>query len=807
MKYIVFLFLLLLISNAYGLEYPRMIEQEGSFIDLEEISLDYLLISDENGTTITEDNFKNKIDGNSFEMYIDEVDFRELGYSYNEDVNELRYKEIVYEEAENKINVQKVYDFVFDIDINGFYIYDDYYFLISDNNFLLYEYEEKEFLLRENVDTNHLVNDIEVIDYNGSVYVFLANEGKGISIYEFFDVNNSFSFVREVVYGNSFLAKKLLSFELEGEEFVFSVQETYIDGIGFLKTAVVYSVEGLLVGGDAEDNSSISYTEYIHNITFLENEVVFFYFDNKFCIYKYIYNEGIERDFYVCRTNTRLFPIGDQNNLFLVDDSNHTSISVYDPNTNLDVNISSIDTNKTIYNLNLINKITDNNTTIYTIQALNQNTITTIDYNSTSQTFNIKNIQNYSLNLDTNNLKYQSEYNNQTNTQYVGQKNKITKINHIQNYLLRYYIPYPLNNFNLDITNIDYNLYNSFTGDINTTFNITNDYIKDINSEEKHKFNMYLKNKETQQTITIDTNISITENICVLDNKQSNCSFIFNIKQIHDQNNLTYNDYDVLFTIEDLNVHEKQTITFDLTKPTSGGSGGSSSSGRTSSSSSPSSSPAPSSPKPLEETTIDEKQIITNSLELLKKEYEKEKQVFKKYFLESQITNLVFDINYQQDLEKIKENYDQLLEQYNHRKTITTKEYIPTNQKQIENYKTIEDTKKITQIKIQEKKYLFVEIDVNKKTIDFIDKKQIIEYQGDVLFEEDKIIITDNVKYLIEYQNISDQLYREIKPEEKTEIKTSKEIQEKQPSIIFLIIIIFFFSACSFYIYKKTSTQ
>ncbi len=808
MRCIVFLFIFLMfIGNIYSLEYPLAVDQEEFFRDANNsFFFKYSFLSDSNGEIITSNNFQEKVDDNSFRLFIDSFDYRDVGYVYNEDVNNLRYKDIHYDYEENKIIVNSNHNFSFDIDIDFFYVYEDYFFFLSDTNLFLYEYDDvsKEFFYRNRLDTNHSLYNLEVIDINESTYVFLASNELGISVYEYFDSNYDFGFVNNVVYsfgGDDYLAKRIVAFEIEEQKYVFSVQERDL-----MKHAVVYVVEELLGGGGVETITGVTFfTDVVSTKKLPTQAEIIVNFDDQYCIYSYFINDGLNVDS-TCQTKKRLFPTGDENLLFVVDDINNKHLSVYNTN-NLQANtpLATIDTNKIIFNLNLTNKTTDENTTIYRILAINEKGLTTIDYNNLSQTFTIIDTkENFSFSLNPNQITYPTKYLSDKNTLYLGHNN-LTIIDNRITTTLSYYTPYPLSNFNLSKTNITYNLYNSssFNGDINLTFTIFNNYIKDNNT---HTFDVSLNNT---QTITIDENILLSTNICSQGNKESECFYVFNIKDIHNQNNLSYGDYNLTLTIDDLNIQHAKNFTLNLTRPPSGGS-------NKSSSTNPSAPP----PSPPQEP-IDEQKIIENTIVLLEKDFLQEKQLFENYFLSNFQDQISFDINFSQDLSLIKEDYNKLLEKYNTRNKINIKEYSLTKDNK-EEKQVIEDnnyfitktlTKKTYLIEITTKEdtqtYLFIKINhINKQTIDFIKKQEIIEYEGDInSFLDNMIVFNKDIKYLIDYKQISNKVYQIQEKKKEQEDKIYIEEQKKQInfSLLLLPIIFIFCFFIGYYLYKTKS--
>lgn len=812
MKIVVLLiFFLIIINNVYCLEYPLLKEQEGFFKDVNNntVFLENILISDVNGITINNNNIQEKIDANQLRINIDDIDFRDSinDYTYNNDINNLRYKEVYFDYNQSSILINNYYEYVLDVNISRYKIYEDNYFIISDNNLLVYEYQEaeKEFIKKENIDTNYLINDIEIIDYNGLTYIFLANDDFGISVYEFFDTNKSVEFVKNVVFslgGFDYISENIL-FEINNNKFIFSVHRG-----GGGRRAVVYTLEEIFTTENYTDQRSIDDNNYVDvSVSGIEGKI-FMTYPEDFCEVNYSEN-GTYISYFCNYAKKRLFPTGDENLTFVVDDINKTHISSYNTNNlNAEESISSIDTNKTIYDVGLINIITDNNSTIYKIYTLHENGLTIIDYNTTSNQFNLIEQNNkYDINLDTTKTKHQSEYLLQLNTLNIGHKNKIITLSNKRKYKIIYYTPFPIKTLTTNITNITFSLYNSssFSGDINTTFSIINDYIKDSN-EDAFSFDIFLKNKNTLEITNIDENILLTEDICFLEEKLNLCSYIFNIKQINNQNALPYGEYDVVISIEDLNIFKTTTIFFNLTKPTTGGSSNTTNNTQTTSSSS---TPQP----PLEQSNIEEVDIIKNTIFLLEKEYLEEKDVFKQYLLEFLIDDISFDINYSKDLEDIKKSYEETINKYNQRVKIIVNEYEGIKEKvAIKKYDVSRIIKKtIKKIEILDKDiktYLFVEIkDINNTTIDFIDKKKIITFVGEINQEDDFIVFKENIKYLIEFQPVNDYAY-EIKEKERRFIEKPQEehFKERKSNFSWFFIVVVFYSIfCVFYYLYKNS--
>jgi len=733
-KYLLLFIIILFLRNIFGFDYNqvREITINDQFYDFNIfIDLGYYKISDSNNHVIDQNNFYDAIDNNEFTFFISSIDHRQKDYNLVIDENiDLKERDLYFDLNNLTINGSLGSIFDLNLEITNFYKKEDLFFLVCDTNLFVYLFEsgESQFLFR--IDTNQPIYNLEYRSYLDKNYLFLANGSNGIGIYEV-DFNSSdfalnlgqirFSY-GELDYNTSYI------YFLESAHtggYLFS----FVNHPGIPTRGVFYSILDLLdLNSTVPDNRHNTISDNLVPQTIWHNQDL-----NRLII-------PLKNS-----TNTGKIVFNDQPSGISIFSSGQFS-GTYKNLTSLSEKAFSLNTDQlNVYNKDSIGDATTPLKTLdlnypvrsFTINkdlnrfyVLYDNNIDVFDYNYENNNFLfLRNISHTDTNL--NKIIYDNNY------LYISKNTNFKKINLDNNYSLRFFIPSPkIKDLTLSPSNINYSLYSSFPGDLNFSF-IIEDYnlLKNDSNFSPLTFDLNITNEDRSIPILKDQNID--NNICKnIDLTSKFCSFLINIKNINNSYSLTNGSYDFSFFTTQLNT---VPFVFNLSRP-SGGSGGSSKSSSSSSSSPPT-------PKPPQTPNYVE------ILDLLKQNYITKKDLFASYLLDFPI--LSFDLNV--DSNTFSSDYNSLLEEYNNlpnieiTKTTISKDlpFFESKEHDIVN----SYSKKITFLTSNNKKYVFVEIDLNFNEniiLDNLDSSKIIKSTEDLnKFDSNFVIINKDLNYLL----------------------------------------------------------
>lgn len=730
-KYLLLFIIILFLRNIFGFDYNqvREITINDQFYDFNIfIDLGYYKISDSNNHVIDQNNFYDAIDNNEFTFFISSIDHRQKDYNLVIDENqELKERNLYFDLNNLTINGSLGYNLDLNKSITNFFIKNDLFLLASDTNLFVYRYQDREYNFLCQIDTNQTIYNLEYISYLDHNYLFLANGSNGINIYQ-------------IDLSSAEIALNLGQIRFSSDGFDYDTSYVY-----FLESAHSRSYLFSFVTNSAQ----VRYVLYdLNGIINLEN-----YLEHGFVLggsYKpqtIWHNQDLNRLIIPLKNSTNTGKID------LIDDPSGLSIfssgqfsGIYkdlDSFSNKAFSLSSDKLN--VYNKDSIGDATTPLKTLdlnyparsFTINkdlnrfyVLYDNNIDVFDYNYENNNFLfLRNILH--TDTDLNKIIYDNNY------LYVSKNTNFKKINLDNNYSLRFFIPSPkIKDLTLSPSNINYSLYSSFSGDLNFSF-IIEDYnlLKKDSNFSPLTFDLNLVNEDRSISLLKDQNID--NNICKnIDLTSKFCSFLINIKNINNSYSLTNGSYDFSFFTTQLNT---VPFVFNLSRP-NGGSGGSSKSSSSSSSSPPT-------PKPPQSVNY------TEVLDLLEQNYITKKDLFASYLLDFPILN--FDLN--TDCNTFSSDYNSLLEVYNNlpnielTKTTISKDlpFFESKEHDIVN----SYSKKITFLTSNNKKYVFVEIDLNFNEniiLENLDSSKVIKSTEDLnKFDSNFIIINKDLNYLL----------------------------------------------------------
>jgi hypothetical protein len=759
-----FIFFIFFSNSVCSFEYNEVkeITINNDFLDFNIfIDLGYYKISDSNNSLINTSNFFYNLDLNQFKFKIDSLDYRERNYNLVIDENiDLKEKDLYFDL--NNLVISGSLGNIFDLNlvITNFSKKGDLFFLISDTNLFVYSFADSSFNYLFRIDTNQPIYNLEYLSYLDHNYLFLANGSNGVGIYEVdlnsdifalnigqvpfsysgFDYNTSFVYYFESIYSGDYL-------------FVFVNHFTQLRFVLYdLSELINLGVDcqnGFIIGGNYTPQSIWHNKDLNKLIIPLKNSDTtgyLNYVDDPLGLS--VFSSGQFAGNY-----TDLDSL--DNIAFVIDQNNFKSFNKNQIGGPISP-IKTLDVNKPIKSF-VINR--DSNL----FYLLFDNNIKIVDYNILDNDFSV--IRTISgLDSDLNKIIFDND------AMFISQKGDLTKINLDQNYSLTFFVPFPkITSFSLNPNNINYSLYNSFLGDLNFSF-VIEDYniLKNDSDFSPLTFDINLTNENRSLSILKDQNID--NNICEnLDLTSKYCSFLINIKNINNSYSLTNGNYEFVLLTNQL---KKIPFIFNLSRP-SGGSGGS----HTSSSSSSCSLPTPKPPQ-----SVNYKEV----LDLLEQNYITKKDLFDSYLLDFPILN--FDLNV--DCNTFSSDYNSLLEAYNNLPNIDLKKTTISNKLPFfdnKEYDVINNySKKITFLTSNNKKYIFVEIDLNFNEniiLDNLDYSKVIETTEDLnKFDSNFVIINKDLNYLLldSAQNNYFDLIEIVKKSKEKEIISTEAFLEEE---------------------------
>ena len=791
--YIIF-FLILLLNTIYSedinlLEYPKEISQVSTFNDLNYfIDLDYFSICDINNINVNQSNLQEKVDDNQLQIILDNFyyDYYNLNL-ITENYDNSLFKDLYFDIDTSYIQINNKQDLNLDYNIDYFIIDTNNYFFVKDSNIDIYEYTDdtKEYNYLSTLDSNNIIYNLEIIDYNNIKYLFLANKQNGISIYNIndnniLDVNNHY--LGSIVFNwgpGDYNTTYITSFSAENDvNYVLAV----VNKEWTLSRAVFYKIEDILdlnsiIPSSRHDALSDNYLP--QKIWLDEDQNKFsipFGNQEKTAYVKYrIVSDNLEIDV-TGSTNDCSYELEHIHNRVFAISYNQNKICSYDLQDfpNIFTLETEIDLNNMIYSL-------ESNSDLNKLYALQEDQLIILDYNFeidefvVDQNISFNNMLNLNLNLDLHEMILKDDI-----VLNIGCINGFSKVLLFNDYNITYFTAYPdFSDFSLSESNIDYDLYNSdFNGDVTFSFNLY-DYNINKNNLDYNIFNYNLNLTDNSTfNYNIINNQNVDLNTCTKSNNRIyNCEYIFNIKDMHTTENLSYNTYFLNLNIGDLNKAVSKSFVFDLTNDTGGGGGNNNN---------------PSGGSPFSSLPIiivdcnKEKDALQNNLFLLKKDYFDRKLLFNSFLLS------IEDINFNLDLNKpfidVYSDYNTILEKYNSLEDLkilssffaSRKIESFNNNNNCDNYNKyiIENylSKKVSIIDIIDSnsnilsKYYFVEIDTNNIKLDenmfFIDYVPSIDLIVDITYSNvnlfdvnmdsnNCIFFNKDVNYLLDFYAVN----------------------------------------------------
>jgi len=658
-----------LLSPVFAIDIELVFES--GILDDSNIDLDYYSIADRNGVRIDVNSLSLAVESGDLNILFDDIDYRDYNYSLNtEDYNYLDNLSLYFDMNDTKILLGSIRNHSIDYNITYFNIIDGVYYLVSDNNLFVYEMVDNNLSLLSEVDTNDFIYSVAKSDDNGNDYLFIANNGDGVGVYDITDSNiNDISghYVGAVIYnygGSDYNTSYLSSLETSnGLKYIVATQIN-----DFFSGVILYKVSDLV-----NLITTIGSNDRVVVMDTLESASNYF-FDNDYnsisipyfasgktmkLVYNYnsndvnIYSNSLKSVSYPLLSfmNSRIFSL-------TADSNGIASYDVNDFRNNFEISFSakaSINLGDRIFSLTT-------NQDLNEIYAQLSDRIAVFDYNFITDEFSLdRNI--LGISTPTTAECTSSIYNSSEKTLFVGQTENFTEIPDQPltifgtSYQVNYYLPATtLEALSLDTNQIDYNTYydsNSFDGIITATFNIYDYNISKSYDLNEYYFNVYLDGNcdyNIEDSVFIDLNLCSRE-----DNRTYLCNYDFNIIQLNDDLNIEYSTYQFTIDVNNANLISSVDFNFDLTpeeevieeeEQNSGGGGSHSNSNYGSG--------APS--LQVNNPSIN----YQDNIDLLEISYLQKIQLFDNYHIPFEIIN--FDLN--QDSNNFINDYNEILEKY-----------------------------------------------------------------------------------------------------------------------------------------------
>lgn len=771
---------------------PKLIYQTG-YLDQNLLDFNYYFFCDVNNNKGTQSNLQQIIDENQLNIFFENKDFREKYVLKTTDYNFWEYNSLFFDV--NKMQIITPSSLVLNLDknINYFKIDSNYYFLVSDNVLLIYEYDilNNQFSYLSTIDSNDLIYSIVKQDYNSHTYLFLANNGNGISIYDITDENildANTHFIGNIVFNNNGIDYNTTRIDYlqtpTNLQYIVS-SETNTDTnntfVVLYKLIDLINLNGFVGNSQKKQVFADPYRAHEYFLDVDCNAIYIPYKqENNSAQVVYSYDENTINITASTNSSQNLMFIDSMYNRVFTLSSDFNGISVFDLNNFRDKYsyntvslLTSIPLGEHIYSF-VLNK--DQNKIFVQLK----NKLISLDYNFENDSFSIDKNIFISTNLFSPILSMASL----SSSLIFSQINNISLFENSLDYLL-YNTPYELyyfipqtsvTDYFSDYTNINYTIYNSFDGNIILSFTL-NDYniLKQDSLFVPYTANIFLNGIQDYNIITA---LDLNEEICVQEQiGKYVCQYVWDIKEIYNLTPIQNGNYLLTLKIPQISSTNTLNFTFNLTTPSgngnSGGTSGHSSGGHSSGGGSNGGSVYVPSIQISEPEPVNMQDFLDN-LALLEKEYINKQNVFNNYLLQLPFINFKIDTN--QSFDEFLKDYNEIIKDYENLPELGIKNKILINNfipdiylQSIINYQIIDRNieKWATDLEVNSNHYWFIEINVfkapqgNQKIVDKINLDKILDSKISLQKQDDNfILVNGSVAYLISQKDYAlNQIY------------------------------------------------
>jgi len=428
------IFFVILSFNAYSL--PDIVYDTGVLID-SRIELTNTSIGDSNNYKVEDNNLLDVITRNDFLVYFNNIDFRNYNYNVSTfDYNYLDNNSLYFDLDNSTIKFGSIINYDLDYNITYFNVLDDVYYLVDNNVLNIYSIEDNNLVLLSRIDTNDNIYSVATQDLNEQRYLFIANNGNGIKIYDITDNNLediNAGYLGQLRYnygGGDYNTSYLDSLTLEnGLRYIVASQ-----GTDFFIAVTFYKVSDLInLSGTLGNNDIVNLAEPLSNVGrwWFDSDYNSIYIpyitENKTHKMVYLYNLDDVNIHSTSLKNILYFNLFSFSSRIFSLSSDGNGISSFDLDNNFRNNfensfslLSSIDLNTHIFSLS-------SNPDINRIYALTTQEIIVLDYNLVTDSFVfIKRI--YDINTcKEEGFGHQSFfYNSEKDAIFLGQENRFS---------------------------------------------------------------------------------------------------------------------------------------------------------------------------------------------------------------------------------------------------------------------------------------------------------------------------------------------------------------------------------------------